>query len=122
MSILKYILKENNETSKFEFHVEGNYKCSYNKLTSLEGAPTHVGGHFSCSHNKNLSSLEGAPTHVGGNFWCSENKLTSLEGAPSHVGGNFWCKYNSNLSEEEIIRYKETGAVKGKIISYYGVF
>jgi hypothetical protein len=121
MSILKYILKENNENSKFEFHVGGYFRCSVNKLTSLKGAPTHVGGNFYCSDN-NLSSLKGAPTRVGGSFVCSNNELTSLIGAPTRVGGNFYCRNNPNLSKEEVLRYKKTGAVKGTIDSDYGIF
>ena len=31
--------------------VEGNFDCSYNSLTSLEGAPEKVGGDFYCSNN-----------------------------------------------------------------------
>ena len=61
---------------------EGNFYCSHNNLTSLEGAPEAVGGNFYCSYN-NLTSLEGAPENIGGNFYCSGNKLTSLDGAPN---------------------------------------
>ena len=70
-------------------HVSGNFFCSDNKLTSLEGAPQTVGGNFFCEINK-LTSLEGAPQTVGGGFDCSYNDLTSLEGAPRTVGGNFF--------------------------------
>ena len=66
--------------------VTGNFVCSYNKLTSLEGAPESVGRKFICSNNE-LTSLEGAPKLVKGEFDCSYNKnLTSLEGAPKEVG------------------------------------
>lgn len=73
--------------------------CSYNQLTSLEGAPSEVGGIFNCSDNK-LTSLNGAPSEVGGNFRCSDNQLTSLEHAPSEVGGDFYC-YNNKLTSLE---------------------
>jgi hypothetical protein len=33
--------------------VGGDFICSYNQLTSLDGAPNHVGGDFDCSDNKN---------------------------------------------------------------------
>ena len=79
----------------------GNFGCSYNKLTSLEGAPSSVGGNFGCSYNK-LTSLEGAPSSVGGYFYCYINKLTSLEGAPASVGGYFICSYNQLTSLEGI--------------------
>jgi hypothetical protein len=73
--------------------VSGDFWCSYNKLTTLEGVPKEVGGNFSCRNN-NLTSLEGAPKEVGGDFWCSNNKLTTLEGAPKEVGGGFSCSFN----------------------------
>jgi len=74
--------------------VSGNFSCSEEKLTSLEGAPQKVGGDFNCSWNK-LTSLAGGPKEVGGDFNCEYNKLTSLEGAPKKVGGDFICLNNS---------------------------
>ena len=61
--------------------VGGNFYCSSNQLTSLEGAPEKVDGDFSC-HSNQLTSLEGAPREVKGDFDCSYNQLTSLKGAP----------------------------------------
>ena len=117
------------------------YNCSDNKLISLEGAPQEV-GMFMCSYNylesliggpvkavyyicttNRLKNLKGAPKYIEKNFDCSMNdELVSLEGAPEYVGGNFICHNNKNLSEEEILRYYNTGAVKGNIISDYGNF
>ena len=68
--------------------VGGYFNCSYNKLTSLEGAPEEVGGSFYCSHNE-LTSLEGAPKEVGWDFWCRNNPLKSTKGEPKFIGGNF---------------------------------
>ena len=79
--------------------IEGNFSCSGNKLTSLEGAPKEVGGNFDCSRNQ-LTSLKGAPEKVGGDFSCFENQLTSLEGAPKEVGGDFSCYINRLTSLE----------------------
>ena len=76
--------------------VKGNFNCSRNQLTSLEGAPEKVGGDFYCFLNQ-LTSLEGAPEKVGGNFNCSHNELTSLEGAPKEVGSDFDC-YSNQLT------------------------
>jgi hypothetical protein len=76
--------------------VSGNFYCSINQLTSLEGAPQKVGGSFFCYDNQ-LISLEGAPQEVGGNFSCMHNKLTSLEGAPQKVGRGFSC-YDNRLT------------------------
>jgi hypothetical protein len=77
--------------------VTGNFNCSYNKLTSLKGAPQLVGGDFYISHNK-LTSLKGAPQSVGGNFDISSNELTSLEGSPQSVVGDFNCRANELTS------------------------
>jgi hypothetical protein len=77
-------------------HVSGDFHCSDNELTSLQGAPDHVDGNFMCYDN-HLPNLVGAPRHVGGRFACSHNKLTSLEGAPDHVGDLFLCLYDAHL-------------------------
>ena len=79
--------------------IEGGFDCSNNNLTSLEGAPQHVGGNFYCSNN-HLTSLKGAPQHVERGFYCYNNHLTSLEGAPQHVGGDFDCSNNHLTSLE----------------------
>jgi len=39
------------------------------------GAPREVGGDFRCSGNL-LTSLEGAPEKVGGDFWCVGNPIS----------------------------------------------
>ena len=78
----------------------GNFDCSENQLTSLEGAPREVRRYFHCYMNQ-LTSLEGAPQEVGGNFDCSENQLTSLEGAPREVRGDFDCNMNP-ISDQTI--------------------
>ncbi len=77
--------------------ISGSFSCSYNKLTSREGAPQEVGGDFDCEGNK-LTSLEGAPQKVGKSFDCFDNKLTSLEGAPQKVGKDFNCPKNNLTS------------------------
>jgi hypothetical protein len=73
--------------------VSGSFYCSFNSLTSLDGAPETVGGSFYCDSNR-LTSLEGAPETVGGGFYCYSNSLTSLDGAPETVGGDFYCYAN----------------------------
>ena len=74
--------------------VGGDFDCSRNKLTTLDGSPNEVGGCFYCSNN-NLTTLEGAPKKVKGDFVCSYNNMTSLEGAPQCVGEDFYCSYNN---------------------------
>lgn len=76
-----------------KYKVRGDFDCSRNNLTTLEGSPIGVGGNFDCSRN-NLTILEGGPISVGGNFDCSVNKLTSLEGGPRSVGRDFNCAHN----------------------------
>ena len=79
--------------------INGDFNCSYNNLTSLEGCPKEVGGNFYCHYN-NLTSLEGGPEKVGGDFHCAFNNLSSLEGAPKEIGGNFNCSHNNLTSLE----------------------
>ena len=83
--------------------VGGNFYCSSNQLTSLEGAPEKVDGDFHCNKNQ-LISLKGAPEKVGWNFYCSYNQLTSLEGAPREVSGDFYCMDNQLISLEGATR------------------
>ena len=73
--------------------VDGSFSCSYNKLITLEGSPHSVDGFFDCSSNK-LTTLEGAPNSVSGAFYCNSNQLTTLKGAPYSLGGNFWWNNN----------------------------
>ena len=82
--------------------VSGDFSCSRNSLTSLEGAPQHVGRDFICSDN-DLTSLEGLPDgfKVDGGFSCTGNELKSLEGAPQRVDGHFYCSYNDLTSLED---------------------
>ena len=138
----KYVnVKENVDLSTLDLKklpirfgtVGNNFNCSYNKLTSLEGAPNEVGGNFSCYYNEltslegapkvvgrsflcyhsELTSLEGAPNEVGGDFYCGYNKLTSLKGAPKVVGGNFYCFDNEvEFTEDDVLKVSN---VKGKI-------
>ena len=75
--------------------VGGDFNCSDNNLKSLVGAPVSVGGDFLCNYNDDLTSLVGAPTSVGGDFFCSVNNLDSLVGAPTGVGGSFYCRDNA---------------------------
>ncbi len=91
-------------------HVSGNFDCSLNHLTSLEGVPRHIDVGIYCSYNK-LTSLEGAPSHVGGDFDCSHNNLTSIEGAPSHVDGGFSCSHNKLTSLKDV--HKHITEIKG---------
>ncbi len=98
--------------------VSGKFDCRSNKLTSLEGCPTHAndfnasrneltslkGCHLSkveesfCVSENKLTSLKGSPTSVGLIFSCSNNYVTSLEGSPKYIGFDFSCRKNKLIS------------------------
>ena len=68
--------------------VTGNVDLRGLGLTKIPINFTEVGGDFNCSWNK-LTDLEGAPEKVGGSFYCSNNPLKSFEGRPKFIGGEF---------------------------------
>lgn len=76
--------------------VTGSFKCAYNRLRTLKGAPRKVGRNFDC-HGNVLYTLKGAPPYVGNNFDCRDNYLNDLTGGPQHVGGDFDCSNNHSL-------------------------
>ena len=76
-----------------DVEVGGKFSCSFNRLTTLKGAPKSVGGGFYCMRNR-LTTLQGGPKTVGGSFYCGGNRLTTLKGAPETVGGGFSCANN----------------------------
>jgi hypothetical protein len=95
--------------------VSGDFDCSMNNLTSLEGCPEYVDSDFFCYGNK-LTTLEYCPKHVGGYFDCRWNKLTSLKGVEKcEIIRNFYCIYN-NIPPENYI-YILTAKIGGKILS-----
>ena len=83
----------------------GNFDISGLGLTTLPALLKNlkIGGDFYCSYNK-LTSLVGAPTSVGGDFYCSKNNLDSLVGAPTSVGGDFFCRNSSVKFTEKQVR------------------
>ena len=91
VSLQKLLLVKLFDLSDVE--VTGDFDCSNNYLTNLEGSPHTVGGKFNCNKN-NLTSLKGGPRIVNGDFDCYNNNLTSLEGAPHTVNGSFYCEIN----------------------------
>ena len=84
--------------------VGGSFDCQNTKITSLEGAPTSVGDDFNC-YDTNITSLEGAPTSVGSYFDCRNTKITSLAGTLTSVGGNFYCRNTKITSLENVHHY-----------------
>jgi hypothetical protein len=72
------------------------------RLGDLKQLPltfNEVSGNFICSRN-NLTTLEGCPKEVHF-FSCGDNKLTSLEHSPKIAEGDFYCYYNDNLTSLE---------------------
>ena len=94
--------------------IDGDVDLSELYLTKLPDflKTIGVGGNFYCSNN-NLTSLEGCPSSVGGGFYCSNNNLISLKGCPSSVGGDFGCSNNKIKFTEEQVR--SVCSVKGNI-------
>lgn len=74
--------------------VIGDFDCSYNELTTLDGCPREVGGNFLCSHN-NLVTLKGGPEFVDCYYKCSENKLESLKYSPLRIERSLFCEDNN---------------------------
>jgi len=79
----------------------GKFAAPHLGLTSLEGAPSSVGGYFDVFGNQ-LTSLKFGPRKVGANFVVTKNKLTSLEFAPETVDGSFGCSHNQLTSLKDI--------------------
>lgn len=103
-------------------HVRGNFSCSGNKLTTLEGCPREVGGNFMCSDNL-LTSLEGCPKYIGYDFDCYGNQLTNIDFLPEELGGDFYCLGNpvgtmvNGLSLEFLQFFKRYKVVKGDVVN-----
>ena len=95
----------------------GDFDCTSNSLTSLEGSPEEVSGDFYCYGNL-LTSLKGAPQKVGGYFDCSNNSLTSLEGGPQEIGYDFYCINNKLLTSLKDI-HKHIKSIKGEFDAEY---
>jgi hypothetical protein len=95
--------------------VSGNFWCSGNNLTTLEGCPNYVGGSFYCEYN-NLTTLEGCPRYVGGNFYCSDNNLTTLKGIEKCVIIST-IKITNNFIPPENYIYILTAKIGGIIIT-----
>ena len=83
--------------------VRRDFYCKNNRLTTLEGAPQKVGGHFDCRNNQ-LTTLEGAPQEVRRDFSCDNNQLTSLEGVPLEISGSNFYYRNNPVSEKTFKR------------------
>ena len=75
------------EKIPFKFgHVQGNFDCHSNKITSFENSPYSVTGNFNFRENQ-ITSFKNCPRTIGGNFEASFNKLSSFNYYPESVKG-----------------------------------
>ena len=68
--------------------VNGSFYCDDNQLTSLEGSPKIVEGHFDCANNQNLKSIDYLPES-----WKEIRKLTVPEHLESDLRYLKWKLY-----------------------------
>jgi hypothetical protein len=66
----------------------GCIRIAHKPLTSLDGCPDVVLGHFTIYRNKNLTSFIGGPKEVGDSFSVSGCRIASLEGIPREIGSH----------------------------------
>jgi hypothetical protein len=96
-----YKRKDIHQTPDGSWDVDGDVRLFGLGLTKLPLKFNKVNGNFSCSFN-NLTTLEGTPKSVGRSFYCYNNNLTNLKGSPKSVGGDFDCSNNNLISLKEI--------------------
>ena len=77
--LLKKHFRITGEISIIDGFVNIDGSCTLiSKLSEIPIKFGKVSRHFDCSEN-GLTSLQGAPSSVGGGFDCSSNQLTSLQ-------------------------------------------
>lgn len=74
-------------------NVHGNFNCSYNNLTTLQGCPKNLYGDLLCSHNK-LKNFDGAPSIVIGHIFAEKNNITSLYGVSKKIMDDLNLSFN----------------------------
>ncbi len=97
VSKLDQLKDSNGEYLTGTVNVTGTAALNNMKLEQLPVKFGTVGGSFYCDNNR-LISLEGVPSIVGGNFTnCSNNRLTSLQGIHKlfkRINGTLFIRYN----------------------------
>lgn len=86
--------------------VNGNVRMMNMTLDKIPIKFGRVSGEFDCSHNR-ITSLEGCPDWVGGRFNCTFNRITSFCGAPDIVVGEFFCVDNPVFEIYKLNRKKD---------------
>ena len=64
--------------------VTGEFSCSWNQLTALDGCPQKAGSVF--AHQNRLTSLIGGPEQVLDTYDVSDNELQVLDELPGRIG------------------------------------
>jgi len=77
--------------------INGNFYCTYNKITSFKHCPDIKGNFW--SNNNQITSFKHCPD-IKGDFWCNNNKITSFKHCPD-IKGDFCCSYNKITSFEQ---------------------
>ena len=86
----------------------GNFDCSHEERTNLEGVPDNVGGDFDCSNNK-LESLQDVHKSIkmmNGTFYAHHNPIRS------HVMGLLFIKGCRRV----VIDHKEVDDILNKYL------
>ena len=79
----------------------GDFYCTNNMITSLEGSPEKIDGEFNCSYNK-LTTLEYCPKEVG-LFRVESNPLIDLVDIPEKINKFLSCRYTPICSIFNIV-------------------
>jgi len=71
-----------------DIKINGDFSCSFNKLTTLKNCPHDIEGSFLCANNK-LSTLKNCPPKITGVFYCHNNKTILKLPYHAKVKGKF---------------------------------
>ena len=69
--------------------VVGNFNCSFNHLTTLNGSPNVIIGDFNFSRNE-INSLKYSPNHVTGDYYTMMNKFNQIDYYPDKIVGDIY--------------------------------
>ena len=97
--------------------VGGNFNCSNNELTSLEGAPQRVGGYFDC-HDNPISErvMKGVIERMRGNKISLEQAVAEYWKHIPQEDRVYLAKHHPSLPEDEKRGYEAMGRLKRRII------
>jgi hypothetical protein len=97
--------------------VEGDFDCSKNELTSLEGAPSWVGGSFYPYGNPVSDSvLEDIYDRMRSGVSWPDAVVAEWDSIESGEDKILLAPYNSNLSQEELKGYQALARLKRRSI------